>query len=494
MNPNASEPRRRAGAATLLLSIAALPSLVLAQAGRPEPRGVLPNAAIEVPPLSAAEIAAIPRSTAVRREDGSAYFGVPARAPEPADVEARLALHAQAGVRAAVFTVNYLGDTDANDINPGDGVCADALGACGLRTAIQEANALPGLDTIVLPAGTITLATPGANEEAALTGDLDITDSLTIRGAGASVTLVDGNGAVTDDRVFHVRQSGSSYISVDFVDLSVRGGNLVSGTGGGIAATCRADVVVRRSGVLENFGAQGGGLSASGSGGCPPELLPRMVVYESAVYRNTANSNLAGAGIDHFGGGTLQVINSTVALNVNSSTSTSAAGGISVSSNTPNVATIRSSTIIDNSAPNATAHDGVGLRLGTSSTTTLIDNLVGFNTFNGGTQTSNCGGTGAAISSAGGNVYSTGAVTCPVNSSDSTGNGFSLVGSLAMNAPGQTPTAAIFSASAARFSGRSCILPNDQRGVERPLRACSSGAFQFVVAPPVPEIFDDSFE
>lgn len=493
MNPTAPRICRLAGAA-MLLSIVALPSLASAQARAPEPGEAEPSSSIAVPPLSAAEIAAIPRSTAVRHENGSAYFGVPARAPEPADVEARLALHAQDGVRAAVFTVNYLGDTDANDINPGDGVCADALGACGLRTAIQEANALPGLDTIVLPAGTITLATPGANEEAALTGDLDITDSLTIRGAGASVTLVDGNGAVTEDRVFHVRQSGSSYISVDFVDLSVRGGNLVFGTGAGIAATCRADVVVRRSGVFENFGAQGGGLSVSGSGGCPPELLPRMVVYESAVYRNTANSNLAGAGIDHFGGGTLQVINSTVALNVNSSPTASAAGGISVSSNTPNVATIRSSTIIDNSAPSATTHDGVGLRLGASSTTTLIDNLVGFNIFNSGTQTSNCGGTGAAITSAGGNVYSTGAVTCPVTVNDSTGNTFSLVGALALNAPGQTPTAAIFSASAARAFGKSCILPNDQRGVERPLRACSSGAYQFVVAPPVPEIFDNGFE
>ena len=491
MNPTAPEPRWPAAAAALLLSIVTLPSLASAQARAPEPGEAEPSSAIAVPPLSAAEIAAIPRSTTERREDSSIF---PARSPAPYDVDARLALHAQAGVRAAVFTVNYLGDTNANDINPGDGVCADALGACGLRTAIQEANALPGLDTIVLPAGTITLATAGQNEEAALTGDLDITDSLTIRGAGASVTLIDGNGAVTIDRVFHVRQSGSSYITVDFVDLSVRGGNLPAGTGGGILAACRADVVVRRSGVFENFGSQGGGISVSGSGGCPAELLPRMVVYESAVYRNTANSTLAGAGIDHFGGGTLNVINSTVALNVNSASTTTATGGISVSSNTPNVATIRSSTIIDNSAPNATAHDGVGLRLGTSSTTTLIDNLVGFNTFSGGGQTSNCGGSGAAITSAGGNVYSTGAVTCPVTVNDSTGNSFSLAGELALNAPGQTPTAAIFSVSAARFSGRSCILPNDQRGVERPLRACSSGAYQFVVAPTVPEIFDDSFE
>jgi hypothetical protein len=219
-----------------------------------------------------------------------------------------------------------------------------------------------------------------------------------------------------------------------------------------------------------------------------------MVVYESAVHRNTANSNLAGAGIDLFGGGTLSVINSTVALNVNSSATTSAAGGISVSSNPSNRAIIRSSTIIDNSAPNATTHAGVGLQFGTNSTTTLIDNLVGFNTFSGGSLVSNCGGSGAGITSAGGNVYSAGAVTCPVTTNDSTGNSIALASGIALNAPGQTPTAAISASSAARVSGVSCILPNDQRGVERPLRACSSGAFQFVLAPVPPEIFGNGFE
>jgi hypothetical protein len=494
MKPNAPDARRRVVGAALLLPIATLMSLVSAQASPPEPAGTAANPAIGVQPLSVAEIAAISRSTAVRREYSNPNGASVASALELPDVDERLALHARAGDRAAVFSVDQLGDTDANDISPGDGACADALGTCGLRTAIQEANALPGLDTILLPAGTITLAAEGANEDAALTGDLDVTESLTLRGAGASVTIVDGNGVVTGDRVFHVRQSGGSYITVDFVDLSVRGGRINSDTGGGILAACRSDVVVRGSGVFENFGAFGGGISVLGSGGCPAELLPRMVVYESAVYRNSADSNLAGAGIDHFGGGTLNVINSTVALNVNGSSTASAAGGISVSSNTANVASIRSSTIIGNSAPNAIAHDGAGLRLGTASTTTLIDNVVGFNTFNGGASVSNCGGSGAGIASAGGNVYSAGAVTCPVTANDSTGNGLALAGALSLNPPGQTPTAALFADSAARSSGRSCILANDQRGVERPLRACSSGAYQFVAAPATPEIFANGFE
>src|SRR4051794_30825064 len=70
-----------------------------------------------------------------------------------------------------VFTVNTT--RDDVDANPGDGVCRTIKGDCTLRAAIQEANALPGTDTILLPAGTFTLTRAGAGENAAATGDLD---------------------------------------------------------------------------------------------------------------------------------------------------------------------------------------------------------------------------------------------------------------------------------------------------------------------------------
>jgi CSLREA domain-containing protein len=54
-------------------------------------------------------------------------------------------------VSAATFNVNSA--VDAVDAVPGDGVCATAGGQCTLRAAVQEANALPGADTISLPAG-----------------------------------------------------------------------------------------------------------------------------------------------------------------------------------------------------------------------------------------------------------------------------------------------------------------------------------------------------
>ena len=54
----------------------------------------------------------------------------------------------------------------------------------------RDANALPGPDVINLPAGTYTLTIGGTGEDAAATGDLDITSELTISGAGAGTTIV----------------------------------------------------------------------------------------------------------------------------------------------------------------------------------------------------------------------------------------------------------------------------------------------------------------
>ena len=69
-------------------------------------------------------------------------------------------------------------NVDLPDANPGNGVCetASGNGVCTLRAAIQEANALAGADTIILPPNTYLLT---------VVSELGITDSLTITGGGA---------------------------------------------------------------------------------------------------------------------------------------------------------------------------------------------------------------------------------------------------------------------------------------------------------------------
>ena len=86
---------------------------------------------------------------------------------------------------AAIRTVTALGDT-----TPG--------GTAGqLRF---EITAAASGDTIVIPPGTITL-TGASGENANASGDLDITKNLTIQGAGAGITILDGGGI---DRVIEI--------------------------------------------------------------------------------------------------------------------------------------------------------------------------------------------------------------------------------------------------------------------------------------------------
>ena len=67
-----------------------------------------------------------------------------------------------------------------------------ADGKRSLREAITAANTLAGADVIVLPAGVFKIALAGAGEDGNATGDFDITGAVTIRGAGAGLTIIDG--------------------------------------------------------------------------------------------------------------------------------------------------------------------------------------------------------------------------------------------------------------------------------------------------------------
>ena len=74
----------------------------------------------------------------------------------------------------ATFSVNSTGDT--SDAAPGNAICADSTGACTLRAAIQEANALAGADTINFSIGT------GVQTIAVSTALPPLTQSVTIDG------------------------------------------------------------------------------------------------------------------------------------------------------------------------------------------------------------------------------------------------------------------------------------------------------------------------
>ncbi len=176
-------------------------------------------------------------------------------------------------VLLTTFNVNTVVDTV--DANPGDGVSADAGGNSSLRAAIMESNALPGSDTIQLGVGVFGLTQNGLNEDAAATGDLDVTGTLLIIGSGTSNTIIDGNFI---DRVLHVLPGAS----LELRDLTVREGQ-ATGNGGGILNEGRVtltDVVVTQNKA-----------SVDGGGVYNADIMSSL---NTTVSNNTADGNGGG--------------------------------------------------------------------------------------------------------------------------------------------------------------------------------------------------------
>jgi CSLREA domain-containing protein len=302
--------------------------------------------------------------------------------------------HAVAGpVPSLTFTVTSTADVP--DAQPGDGVCETATnnGVCTLRAAIQETNARQGHDTIVLPAGVYQLTRVG-QDDTALNGDLDISSTLTILGAGPGSTVIDGNGGVTGDRVFDIL-TGTVVIS----GVTIQHGQvpLASNFGGGGIEQLGGALTLENSEVLSNTAPDGGGIEnlggvltiehsvirgntgGTGLGGGVESSGP-LLVRDSTI---SGNSAAAGAGIDlevttRFHNVQMTVLNSTISGN----TAQSFGGGIRTDVNLDVV----NSTI----AGNASTGDAGGLGLAPHNQTmrlfnaTVVDNLANANDTSGG--------------------------------------------------------------------------------------------------------------
>lgn len=318
-------------------------------------------------------------------------------------------------------------------------------GDCSLREAIRSANSDgvdphdacasgSGADTIALPAGTYMLSVGPAGDNAALTGDLDITSDVTLDPTG--VVVIDG-GAL--DRVFMVIGSGALTAS----DLTIRGGK-ATGVGGGIYS--EETVTLTGVTVTNNEAAGGGGIWA--------EFIGTTTLTNVTVSGNRTDGD----------GGGLRVINATATLN--------------------NV------TITDNTADNDAngSGDGGGVAIDSTATVNLKNTILGDNrdaSTGGDPRHPDCSGT---ITSEGYNLIEE-ATGCTL-AGTTTGN---VVGQdprlsqLADN-EGSTQTHALqknspaidTGNSAAAGSGGSACEATDQRGVPRTGSRCDMGAYELV--------------
>jgi CSLREA domain-containing protein len=198
---------------------------------------------------------------------------------------------------AAEILVTKTADTN-------DGVCSGA--DCSLREAVIRSNVCPGTQTIRVPAGTYTLTHAGTSEDAAATGDLDLTDSVTILGDDHPV--IDGNAA---DRIFDVKagitaslsglviQNGHEYfgsgIRLSNATLNVNESTIQNNLstwagdhdpdGGGIYASGGSVLGVYLSEIRGNHAFVGGGIATEEDAGTAPTLtLSHTIVADNEAY------------------------------------------------------------------------------------------------------------------------------------------------------------------------------------------------------------------
>jgi filamentous hemagglutinin family protein len=238
-----------------------------------------------------------------------------------------------------------------------------------LRFEINQANGSSGADDIVFAPATNGIPI-------VLNGQLNVTDpaGLTIKGNGASNTIIDGGGV---DRVFN-----ASVGNMTFEGVTIRNGNSVLGDGGGIRVA-NGNVTLINSLVVDNVAeAAGGGIrgndvtlinstvsknTASKNGGGGIRALGNVTLTNSTVSDNTA-LNPFGSGGGIAANGTVSLTNSTVSGN------TAQLGGGGIVNGASNV-TLTNSTVSKNKALN-----GTGGGIATSGAVTLTNSTVSGNT------------------------------------------------------------------------------------------------------------------
>ena len=251
---------------------------------------------------------------------------------------------------ATTFAVDRTDDTSAAS------ACTAAANDCSLRGAIIAANADVSATPVIInlqPATTYNLTLTNATQEnAAATGDLDITTSLhtvTIAGGGSSgpsATIIDAaalNVGSLRDRAFHLTGSG---VTVILQDLEIQNGKAADDGTSGVSTNPTAQNTNRAGGgILNNGGsltldnvsvqscqALGKGdsvindhttLDALGGGLASLAATADVIITDSTLTANTATGGVGGnfnngsgsnakGGAIYFEGGTLNISGSRI--------------------------------------------------------------------------------------------------------------------------------------------------------------------------------------
>jgi CSLREA domain-containing protein len=381
---------------------------------------------------------------------------------------------------------------DEPDAKPGDELCQSApSGVCTLRAAIMEVNAViaeGNADTITLPPGEYGLTVVGSDEDAAFTGDLDITSNMSLVGSDAEKTIINALGLDGTDRVFHIVNP----VTVSISGVTVRGGD-IEGSGGGIL-NLSGELTVSDSIISNNVArgpgggiANGGVLTVARSTIADNAAISGEVIGNGssiALIGNTRAQGLIAAGGGIYNLGKLELTESTLYLNLafngggfaNDRGGSAALTNVTVSSNTAdnvgggilNSATLALAnvTIYGNTA--SEAGGGIYTFFTAGPGVMLTNSIIANN------KVDDCNG---AITSGGFNIDSDG--TCRLGQSGDLPKFDPRLGPLADNG-GPTQTHALLTDSPAINTGDNFNCPDtDQRGEKRNDGKCDIGAYEF---------------
>lgn len=326
-----------------------------------------------------------------------------------------------------------------------NGVCD----SCSLREAIQEANFTAGPDIILLPPGLYNMTIAGADEDQCLTGDLDITDDVSITGFG-KVSIQSSVG-----RVIHVLAGNVSVTGLDLGNGNANNDQSSGGAGGAVFNSTGSTLTLNYCTMTSNQ-AQGGGGGIFNGG--------TLTLNSSTVTTNSANGTSAGGAV--YNTGTMTVTNST--LDNNSSTS----GGGAVYTAPASTLILNNTTITSNSSTGGVG--GGGLNAAAGSSVTISNTIISNNSASG--PNDDCEGT---LNSLGDNIVFVPTGCAGLGGDDITGTN-PLLGPLQNNG-GRTDTRALLIGSVAiNGGGLAPCEALDQRGLLRPQdTACDIGAYEY---------------
>jgi uncharacterized repeat protein (TIGR01451 family) len=223
-----------------------------------------------------------------------------------------------------------------------------------LRQLVQNADAIAGAARATIPAGTYVLTLEGIGEDLSRTGDLDVTDDLTLDGVGRASTILDGNGL---DRVIDVPATSI----VNLSGLTIRNG--LSDKGAGLAVAAGTTTLTRITVSGCHATGRGGGLHTQGA----------TLILSDVVVTGNRSDTFGGGMANQSGAATLTDVT------ISGNTAADSGGGYAHQSNA-GASTLNRVTISGNTA--TSFGGGLYAQVGANSLTNVT--VSGNNATNGG--------------------------------------------------------------------------------------------------------------